>query len=62
MVKITQRLYKRKKGMRKSYSVTIPITLMKKLGWQKGDELLIQIHEGDKLIVEKLDSKYEEDE
>lgn len=56
MPKITERVYKRDSGDRVSYSVTIPIDLIRALYWKKGDDLVLS-KDGDKIIIEKIKHK-----
>lgn len=37
----------------KTYAVSLPIDVVKVLGWQKGTKLIVR-RQGDKLLIEKL--------
>lgn len=53
MPKLTQRRYKRPTGTKHSYSVTVPIDLVKALNWKVGDDLVLS-KDGDRIIMEKI--------
>ncbi|MEM6998100.1 MAG: AbrB/MazE/SpoVT family DNA-binding domain-containing protein [Patescibacteria group bacterium] len=42
---------------KKTYSISIPIDLIKVLGWQKGDKLVVR-RKSKTLVVEKLTDGY----
>ena len=39
---------------KKSFAVSLPVELVKQLGWQKGSSLMVR-RQGTKLIIEKVD-------
>ena len=56
MPKLTERRYKKQKGSRVSYAVTVPIDLVRALDWKKGDDLVLS-KDGDRVIMEKVKHK-----
>lgn len=55
MVKLVERITKRGDNRSASYSITIPLALVKKMKWKKGDEILITPLDEVCLKIEKLD-------
>ena len=55
MVKLVERITKRGDNRSASYSITIPLALVKKMKWKKGDEILITPLNEVYLKIEKLD-------
>ena len=53
MPKLSERVYKRETGDKVSYSVTIPIDLVRALNWKKGDDLVLSKN-GEKIVIEKI--------
>lgn len=50
------KLNKRETASADNYFVTIPLTIIKALGWEKGIDLLVQ-KEGEKVVIEKVVKK-----
>lgn len=55
----TVKLGIRKTATSENYFVTIPLTIIQALKWEKGDKLLVQ-KEGDKVVIEKVQEEEEE--
>ena len=57
MPKIQKRTLKNKKGTSESYFVTIPLELIDKIKWQKGETVLWQMIDNNTLQLQRVEEQ-----